>query len=181
MSAARPNPLPLLLAPIPGLPQWVLGRARSAFFLFITFVFAANLALLSRIVPLPLPSHAVFACASAIAVGTFVFGAVDAWRLAIANRTRRAHAEREQWFLQGRARYLARDYGAARERFLHMLDRDSADPLARVTLAALERRTGNPHTAIEHANAALRSWKDNPFKAELERELALALEDARGR
>ena len=181
VSALRPNFFALLLVPLPGLPQWALGRARSALMVFVTFFFSANIALLSKLVPLPLASSVVFACACAVALGAFVYGVVDTWRLAVANRTRHAQAEREQWFLQGRARYLAGDLGAARERFLHMLDRDSADPLARVTLAALERRAGNPRSASAHARSALSQWKDNPFRAELERELALAKDDSRGR
>lgn len=180
MNTPRRNPFLLALIPIPGLAQWCMGRARSALAIAVVFLCALNLAFLTALVPAMARIPGLRDGSLVLAFGAMVFGAVDAWRLAFRQRSPRVLALRQDWFCQGRTRYLAGDLAAARERFVHLLDGDAADPLGRLLLATLERRAGRPHEALRHARVALAADPSNALHAELEREMALAAEDARG-
>lgn len=165
---------------MPGLAQWCLGRARSGLAIFAVFSLTLNLALLTELVPALAALPGLRTGALVLAFGALVFGASDAWRLAMRCRSPATLTARMEWFRQGRQRYIAGDFAAARERFRHLLDGDAADPTGRLLLACLERRAGRPAEAILHARAALAADPANPLHGELERELALATEDANG-
>ena len=58
-----------------------------------------------------------------------------------------------------------------------LLDIDPADPIVRLYLASVERRSGNPVRAIHHARKALAAAPHHAFQPEIERELHLARAD----
>jgi len=116
----------------------------------------------------------------ALALAITAGALLDTFLLCVVPRLPAARRHRERHLREGVTLYLKQDLEGARDHFSALLQKDPADPLAKLYLATLERRQGHAARALKHAREALAVNPKNPFYPELEREIALAQEARHG-
>ncbi|HYC78680.1 MAG TPA: hypothetical protein VEI02_13725 [Planctomycetota bacterium] len=190
---ATPPPLPKLIVPrpsylaaalaalAPGLGHWWIGRARRGLGLFALGALGVNALVLQIVLQRREWSAGGLALGVMIVLAAWLWSVIDAFRLAVYARSRRARARRQEHLDAGVRALAEDDPRAARAAFAKAAADDDCDPAALLGLATAERRLGEPARALEHARRALRADAGRRYRDALRRVRAAAAAELKAR